>query len=52
MKLKFGFSPCPNDTFIFDAIINGRVFQKGIEADPVCPAFDFGEIRFTNVVWQ
>ena len=35
MKLKFGFSPCPNDTFIFDAIINGRVFQKGIEADPV-----------------
>ena len=35
MKLKFGFSPCPNDTFMFDAIINGRVFQEGLSAAPV-----------------
>lgn len=25
MKLKLGFSPCPNDTFIFDAIVNNRI---------------------------
>jgi 1,4-dihydroxy-6-naphthoate synthase len=25
MKLTLGFSPCPNDTFIFDAIVNRRI---------------------------
>jgi 1,4-dihydroxy-6-naphthoate synthase len=25
MKLSFGFSPCPNDTFAFDALVHGRV---------------------------
>jgi 1,4-dihydroxy-6-naphthoate synthase len=25
MKLSLGFSPCPNDTFIFDAMVNGRI---------------------------
>jgi len=25
MKLTLGISPCPNDTFIFDALVNGRV---------------------------
>ncbi len=24
MKLAFGFSPCPNDTFAFDALVHGR----------------------------
>jgi 1,4-dihydroxy-6-naphthoate synthase len=24
-KLTLGFSPCPNDTFIFDAIVNNRI---------------------------
>jgi 1,4-dihydroxy-6-naphthoate synthase len=24
-KITIGFSPCPNDTFIFDALINGRL---------------------------
>ncbi len=24
MKLGFGFSPCPNDTFAFDALVHGR----------------------------
>ena len=25
MKLSIGFSPCPNDTFIFDALINKKI---------------------------
>jgi 1,4-dihydroxy-6-naphthoate synthase len=24
-KLRFGFSPCPNDTFILDALVNGKI---------------------------
>lgn len=30
MKLTLGFSPCPNDTFIFDAMVNGKIDTKGI----------------------
>ncbi|MGJ1198282.1 1,4-dihydroxy-6-naphthoate synthase, partial [Sphingobacterium spiritivorum] len=25
MKLTLGFSPCPNDTFIFDALIHNKI---------------------------
>ena len=25
MKLSLGFSPCPNDTYIFDALVNNRI---------------------------
>lgn len=35
MKLTLGFSPCPNDTFIFDAMVNGKIDTKGIEFDYV-----------------
>jgi 1,4-dihydroxy-6-naphthoate synthase len=35
MKLTLGFSPCPNDTFIFDAMVNGHIDTKGIEFDCV-----------------
>lgn len=31
MKLTLGFSPCPNDTFIFDAMVHGRVDTEGLE---------------------
>lgn len=31
MKLTLGFSPCPNDTFIFDAMIHGRIDTEGLE---------------------
>lgn len=31
MKLTLGFSPCPNDTFIFDALVNRRINTKGYE---------------------
>ena len=34
MKLTIGFSPCPNDTFIFDALVNGKIDTKGITFEP------------------
>ena len=35
MKLSLGFSPCPNDTFIFDALVNGRIDTGALEFEPV-----------------
>lgn len=31
MKLTLGYSPCPNDTFIFDAMIHHRIDTEGLE---------------------
>jgi 1,4-dihydroxy-6-naphthoate synthase len=33
MKLSLGFSPCPNDTFIFDAMIHGKIDTEGLKFD-------------------
>ena len=35
MKLTLGFSTCPNDTFIFDAMIHKKVDTEGLEFDVV-----------------
>jgi len=35
MKLSIGFSPCPNDTFIFDALINKKIDTEGLEFEAV-----------------
>jgi 1,4-dihydroxy-6-naphthoate synthase len=35
MKLTLGFSPCPNDTFIFDALVNKKIDTLGLEFDAV-----------------
>jgi len=35
MRLTLGFSPCPNDTFIFDALVNGRVDTGDLLLEPV-----------------
>jgi 1,4-dihydroxy-6-naphthoate synthase len=35
MKLSLGFSPCPNDTFIFDALVNNKIDTEGLEFDVV-----------------
>ncbi|MCX6167180.1 MAG: 1,4-dihydroxy-6-naphthoate synthase [Sphingobacteriales bacterium] len=32
-KLSLGFSPCPNDTFIFDALIHHKIDTEGLEFD-------------------
>lgn len=35
MKFTLGFSPCPNDTFIFDALVNKKIDTGNIEFDVV-----------------
>lgn len=35
MKLTLGFSPCPNDTFIFDALVNNHIDAEGLSFDVV-----------------
>jgi hypothetical protein len=34
MKLTLGFSPCPNDTFIFDALVNKKIGSEGLDRLP------------------
>lgn len=31
MKLTLGFSPCPNDTYIFDALVHHKIDTEGLE---------------------
>ncbi len=33
MKFTLGFSPCPNDTFIFDALVNKKIDTEGFDFD-------------------
>ena len=33
MTLTLGFSPCPNDTFIFDALVNKKIDTEGLDFD-------------------
>lgn len=33
MTFSLGFSPCPNDTFIFDALVNGKIDTGGLQFD-------------------
>ncbi len=33
--LRLGFSPCPNDTFLFDALVHGKVELEGYAFEPV-----------------
>lgn len=35
MTLSLGFSPCPNDTFIFDAMIHSKIDTEGLTFDVV-----------------
>ncbi len=35
MKISVGFSPCPNDTFIFDAMVHGKIDTEGLTFEPV-----------------
>lgn len=35
MKLTLGFSPCPNDTFIFDALIHHKIDTEGLDFEVV-----------------
>ncbi|MEP7170540.1 MAG: 1,4-dihydroxy-6-naphthoate synthase [Bacteroidota bacterium] len=33
-KITIGFSPCPNDTFMFCALVNGMIDCEGLQLDP------------------
>ena len=35
MNIRIGFSPCPNDTFIFDALVNKKIDTEGYEFEAV-----------------
>jgi 1,4-dihydroxy-6-naphthoate synthase len=35
MTLTLGFSPCPNDTFIFDALVNKKIDTEGLDFNVV-----------------
>ena len=35
MKFSLGFSPCPNDTFIFDALVNRKIDTGSFEFEVV-----------------
>ena len=35
MKFTLGFSPCPNDTFIFDALVNKKIDAEGFDFEVV-----------------
>jgi 1,4-dihydroxy-6-naphthoate synthase len=35
MRLSLGFSSCPNDTFVFDAMVHGKLDTEGLTFDPV-----------------
>ncbi|MBL7792108.1 MAG: 1,4-dihydroxy-6-naphthoate synthase [Saprospiraceae bacterium] len=35
MKISLGFSPCPNDTFIFDAMVHGKIDTEGLSFEVV-----------------
>ena len=35
MKISLGFSPCPNDTFIFDGMIHGKIDTEGLDFEVI-----------------
>lgn len=35
MKLSLGISPCPNDTYIFDALLHGKIDTEGLEFETI-----------------
>jgi len=41
--IKLGISPCPNDTFAFDALINNKIDTEGI--DFICEAEDIEQLN-------
>ncbi|NBC06544.1 MAG: 1,4-dihydroxy-6-naphthoate synthase [Bacteroidetes bacterium] len=49
MQLSLGFSPCPNDTFIFDALLHGKVDTEGLTFAPyIADVEDLNQRAFRN----
>lgn len=56
MKFTLGYSPCPNDTFIFEALVNRRIDTQGITFEVVMEDVEKlnqmairGELDFTKL---
>ena len=43
-KISLGFSPCPNDTFIFDALVHHKIDTEGLAFEVV-----FGDVEELNL---
>jgi 5,8-dihydroxy-2-naphthoate synthase len=50
MKLSLAFSPCPNDCFMFDAIVNRRIDLEGIDFD--VHLADVESLNYTAIAGQ
>ncbi len=50
MKLTLGFSPCPNDTFIFDALVHHKIDTEGLEFDFLLA--DVEELNRKAFAWE
>jgi 1,4-dihydroxy-6-naphthoate synthase len=51
MQIKLGFSPCPNDTFIFDAIVNKRIDLEGLEFEIILADVEkLNQMAFQNTL--
>jgi 5,8-dihydroxy-2-naphthoate synthase len=49
--LSLGFSPCPNDTFIFNALVNGQVELAGFRIQPVLHDVEtLNRMAFDNIL--
>lgn len=42
-NIKLAFSPCPNDTFIFDAMVHNKIDTEGLEFD-----FEMADVEVLN----
>ena len=51
MQITLGFSPCPNDTFIFDAIVNKRIDLEGLEFEFILADVEkLNQLAFQNTL--
>ena len=51
MQITLGFSPCPNDTFIFDAIVNKRIDLEGLEFEIILEDVEkLNQLAFQNTL--
>lgn len=47
-----GFSPCPNDTFMFDALVHGRVSCKGLAFDAIIEDIERLNLRAVTMMGE
>lgn len=51
MKLRIGYSPCPNDTFLFDALIHQKIDTEGLTFEPELADVEaLNEMAFNEVL--